>query len=137
MSLRIEVEWSYTGPSVESLDFRRVLYAYLHPNTNDILYLGKADRCSVRGRFGGEHKEAIFSNIITEHRLATLHAIVGVLSAEQRFSSELLSDVESLLIMATQPPYNRQSKKSRICRPGLNVKCVGDWPLGNRVYKDE
>ena len=137
MSLHVKVEWSYTGPSEESLEFSRVLYAYLHPNTDEILYVGKADYCSVRERFGGAHKEEIFFNIIADHGLSTLHAIVGVLSTEQRFSSELLSDVESLLIMATQPQYNRQSKKSRISRPGLIVRCSGDWPLKDKTFKDE
>ena len=43
MNLRVEIEWEYTGPDEESLEFSRVLYAYLHPDTNEILYIGKAD----------------------------------------------------------------------------------------------
>lgn len=136
MNLRVEVEWSYTGPNEESLEFSHVLYAYLHPKTDEILYLGKADRCSVKERFGGAHKEKIFTYIIADHGLSTLHAIVGVLSAEQRFSSALLSDVESLLIMATQPQYNRQAKQSRISRPGLIVQCTGEWPFKLKTFKD-
>ena len=139
MSLRIAIDWSYTGPSEESLEFSRVLYAYLHPDTNEILYIGKADRCSVYERLQGAHKEDIFSDIIQDLGLSTLHAIVGLLSLppERRFSSELLADVESLLIMEVQPTYNTQSRQSRISRPGMVLKCAGDWPLPIKTFKDE
>lgn len=139
MSLRIKIEWSYTGPGKESLEFSRVLYAYLHPGTNEILYVGKADRCSVYERFRGSHKEAIFSDIIKDLGLSTLRAIVGLLliPPERKFSSELLADVESLLIIELQPTYNTQSRQSRISRPGLVVKCSGDWPLNVKTFKDE
>lgn len=139
MNLRVEIEWEYTGPDEESLEFSRVLYAYLHPDTNEILYIGKADRCSVYERFKGAHKEAIFSEIIQDHGLSTLHAIVGlpILPPERRFSSELLADVESLLIMEVQPTYNTQSRQSRISRPGLVLQCSGDWPLPAKIFKDE
>lgn len=137
MRLRVEVEWSYTGPGEESLEFSRVLYAYLHPKTDEILYLGKAGHCSVQERFVGAHKEKIFTDIIADRGLSTLHAIVGVLSTEQRFSSALLSDVESLLIMATQPKYNQQARKSRISRPGLIIQCTGEWPLKVKTFQDE
>ena len=139
MSLHIEIEWSYTGPGEEGLEFSRVLYAYLHPDTNEILYIGKADRCSVYERLKGAHKEAIFFDIIHDLGLSTLHAIVGLLSLppERRFRSELLADVESLLIMEVQPTYNIQSRQSRISRPGLVLKCSGDWPLPAKTFKDE
>jgi hypothetical protein len=138
MSLPIEIKWSYTGPDEENLDFSRVLYAYLHPGTKGILYIGKADRCSVYERLRGPHKEAIFSDISSDLRLSAIHAIVGLLflPAKRRFSSELLTDVESLLIMELQPPYNTQSRQSRILRPGLAVRCSGEWPLRVARFKD-
>lgn len=110
MSLRIAIEWSYTGPGEESLEFSRVLYAYLHPDTSEILYVGKADHCSVYERLHGPHKQDIFSDIIDDLGLSTLHAIVGLLSLppDRQFSSALLTDVESLLIMGLQPTYNMQ-----------------------------
>lgn len=139
MTLHIEVEWLYTGHDEESIDYSRVLYAYLHPETNEVLYLGKADRCSVYERLRGSHKEAIFSDIVAERGLSELHAIVGLLALppERRFTSELLADVESLLIFELQPPYNIQSRQSRISRPGLIVRCSGDWPLRTKKFRDE
>lgn len=138
MSLPIEIEWSYTGSNEDNLDFSRVLYAYLHPDTEEILYIGKADRCSVYERLRGSHKEAIFSGISSDLRLSAIYAIVGLLflPAERRFSSELLADIESLLIMELQPPYNTQSRQTRISRPGLVVKCSGEWPLQVTTFND-
>lgn len=137
--MRVKVEWLYTGNGEESLGFTRVLYAYLHYDSNEILYLGKADYCTVQERLRGSHKKAIFTAIAKEERVTTLHAIVGVLSIPNgaRFSSELLSDVESLLIIELQPRYNRQSRRSRIARPGLSIKCEGEWPLRKRLFHDE
>ena len=136
--MRVEVEWSYAGPADENIEFSRVLYAYLHPTSNEILYVGKSDYCTVRERLRGPHKEAIFSAIVKEQQISALHAIVGVLylPPERRFSSELLADIESLLIMQLQPIYNRQSRQSRISRPSLVVHCVGDWPLTVSTFKD-
>lgn len=136
--MNIEIEWEYTDAGEESLEYSRVLYAYLHPDTNEILYIGKADYCSVGERLFGEHKEAIFDEMSDDLEIRELHAIVGILylPENRRFSSELLSDVESLLIFEVQPPYNIQSRKSRVCRPGLTVQCGGHWPHVQRSFTD-
>lgn len=136
--LPVEIEWSYTGSGEENINFSRVLYAYLHPNEKTILYIGKADRCSVYERLRGQHKEAIFADISNELGLSGIHAIVGLLflPAERKFSSQLLADIESLLIMELQPPYNTQSCQSRISRPGLIIKCSGEWPLKVATFRD-
>ena len=136
--MNIKVEWAYTGSDEESLKFSRVLYAYLHPESSDILYLGKADYSTVKKRLTGQHKGAIFSDIVNDLKVSEIHAIVGQLHlpSEKRFSSELLSDVESLLIIAVQPSYNRQSRQTRISRPGIVVNCTGDWPLAIKMFKD-
>lgn len=81
----LEIEWSYTGAGEENLDYSRVLYAYLHPNTGAILYIGKADRCSVYERLHGEHKETIFANINDDLGLSEIHAIVGSLEGVRIF----------------------------------------------------
>lgn len=136
--MNIEIEWQYTGGDEESLEFSRVLYAYLHPDTSEILYIGKADCCTVRERLFGSHKEAIFDEMIDDLRITELHAIIGVLyiPKERRFSSELLADIESLLIINVQPPYNIQSRQSRISRPGLNVRCIGEWRHEQECFID-
>lgn len=136
--MNIKVEWQYTGDGEESLGFSRVLYAYLHPDTSEILYIGKADYCTVKERLSGAHKEAIFDEMIDDLRITEMHAIVGLLYLPEgrRFSSELLSDIESLLIIKVQPPYNKQSRLSRISRPGLEVLCSGEWPHDEEHFID-
>jgi hypothetical protein len=63
---------------------------------------------------------------------------VGLLSlrAGLRLTSELLSDVESLLIIGEQPPGNKQCTQDRIARPGLLVRCVGNLNGRGAYYYD-
>lgn len=138
MSNFVELRWEYADAEDDRLDFCRVLYAYLDSESSEILYIGKADFSTVRERLYGPHKEAIFDAFVNEINLSILHVIVGVLSLPKnsRFSSQLLSDIESLLIMEVQPSFNKQSRKSRIARPGLVVQCVGDWPHVVRKFVD-
>lgn len=137
--MNIKIKWQYTGISEESLNFSRVLYAYLHPDTSEILYTGKADFCTVKKRLSGKHKEAIFNEMISDIGIGKLHAIVGILHIPEgrRFSSELLADIESLLIINVQPQYNIQSRQSRISRPGLSVQCSGKWPHEQKYFVDD
>ena len=136
--MNIEIKWEYTGEGEESLGFSRVLYAYLHPGTSDILYIGKADHCTVKERLFGAHKEEIFEEMVRNFGITELHTIVGVLYVPEnrRYSSELLADIESLLIVKVQPSYNIQSRKSRISRPGLEIRCIGEWPHVREHFVD-
>lgn len=136
--MNIEIKWKYTGGDEENLEFSRVLYAYLHPDTSKILYIGKADYCTVKKRLFGAHKEGIFERMMGDFGITELHAIVGVLyiPEDRRYSSELLADIESLLIIKIQPPYNIQSRKSRISRPGLEVRCIGEWSYAQESFID-
>ncbi len=58
------------------------------------------------------------------------------LEEDRRLSSQLLADVESLLVMRLQPPGNISSTRSRIYRPGMRVKCAGDWPHRRNAFHD-
>jgi hypothetical protein len=114
-----------------------VLYAYLSPNHKEILYLGKAADNTVRQRWKARDKMKLWDyldkNGITEHSV-----IVGYINLErdQRLSQELLADIESLLIKRLQPPGNVQSKKQRISRLGMQIRCSGEWPLEKKQYRD-
>ncbi|VAX34360.1 hypothetical protein MNBD_NITROSPIRAE03-1234 [hydrothermal vent metagenome] len=137
--MEVNVYWEYTGHEEESIDYTRVLYAYLSRTSKKIQYIGKADYCSVSERMKGKHKESVFKYIQDELRLTEIFCIVGVLAIPEgrKYSSELLSDVESLLIKELQPSANIQSKGSRISRPGLVVNCLGDWPCKTDTFYDE
>ncbi len=137
--MEVNIHWEYTDHEEENIDCTRVLYAYLDPESNEILYVGKADYCSVSERMKGKHKEDVFNYIQEELGLTEISCIVGVLSIPKgcRFSSELLSDVESLLIISIQPRANIQNMNSRTSRPGLVVTCSGEWSYENNMFCDE
>ncbi len=137
--MNVNIHWEFTDHEEENIDYSRVLYAYLNPESNEILYVGKADYCSVSERMKGKHKEDVFNYIQKEFGLTEISCIVGELSLPKgrKFSSELLSDIESLLIISIQPYANTQNKNSRISRPGLVVTCSGEWPYEDGVFRDE
>jgi hypothetical protein len=116
------------------------LYVYLHPDRNWLLYIGKCDFSSTRQRLYGTHKERLFEDIRHEYgverdELRTMHGRL-ILAKGFRRSSELLADVESLLIMRRRPFGNIQSTRRRISRPGLRVHCIGHWPFNRRRFHD-
>ena len=127
--MHIQVDWDYASEDDEEIDYCRVLYAYLHPVTKNILYIGKADKCSVRERLQGQHKEDVYLYLSQEFNINEISLQIGelLLPNNQRYSSELLADVESLLISELRPPANIQGICSRISRPGMVVSCVGEW----------
>jgi hypothetical protein len=122
-------------------DEQYCLYAYLLPRQVRLLYIGKADYSTIRSRWYGEHKDELFEDIwdaygIGDDEVRVLH---GEFELEEgyRRSSELLADVESLLIKRLQPFGNISATRSRIARPGLRVYCEGDWPLRRSHFHDE
>lgn len=132
----IEVEWV---DSEESLDYSEVLYLYLERSSNSILYLGKADRYTVRERLRGSHKDAVFDHIANNLGIRRIEVMVGQLFMPRgaRFSRQLLGDIETLLIHRLRPPCNIQSTRSRpITRPGLRVTCTGCWPVARVRFVD-
>lgn len=137
--MRVEVVWKIIDEDDDELDFCRVLYAYVHPQRDEILYIGKADRSSVKDRLKGEHKIGVFDYLENEFVVEEIDLIVGELQIplENRYSSGLLSDIESLLIFELRPPANIQAISNRISRPGLVVVCEGDWPSAHDEFTDQ
>ena len=136
---RVEINWTRLGELRDPLlGTNFCLYSYLHPATDRILYIGKADYQTVRQRLQGEHKSELFDFFWEAFDLEEVAVIHGDLLPEQgrRRSIQLLSDVESLLIMRLQPPGNVAYTRSRPYRPGLRVKCTGDWPHRRACFYD-
>ena len=121
----------------ENAHWCRVLYSYIDAADKDILYIGKADRSSVRQRMYGKHKREIFEHF-TKNQIKKHDVIVGDFHMEEgkRLSKELIDDVESLLIKRLKPIGNIQCLSSRIERPGLKVLCVGRWPHKRDLFHD-
>lgn len=125
----VRVKWELVDADETLWDMRRCLYSYVDARTAEVLYVGKADRQSVRQRMRGRHKRGIY-DFFDENGINDYVVLLGDLHLEEgrRFSSALLADVESLLISELQPRANICCRQSRIARPGLKVRCFGIWP---------
>ncbi len=137
--LRVEISWIALDDDRDpawAADF--CLYAYLHPDRDWLLYIGKADYQTVRQRLHGDHKADLFDFFARQYGIEQVRVLHGdlVLEEGRRRSSDLLGLVESLLIMRLQPPGNIAYTASRPYRPGLTVKCTGDWPFKRSGFHD-
>jgi len=137
--MKVEINWVFAENNRDDiLALRRVLYGYTDPDGKEILYIGKADGCSVRERLSGKHKEDVFKYLEKEIGLNEYCLCVGdlYLPPGRNFSSRLLEDTESLLIYTLEPRANVQSINSRISRSGMELICTGDWPLRKKHFID-
>jgi|SRR5579859_4537101 len=133
----VQVHWTELKSQRNSLlDETLCLYAYLHLTRDWILYIGKADFQSVWQRMWGKHKEEIIRDIRREYGIPQVRVMHGHLKVARR-TSELLSDVESLLINRIKPYGNQHYMDSRpTSRPGMVVECTGDWPMTRYRFID-
>lgn len=118
MSPNIVVDWHAIASERDVLwTFRGVLYVFCQARTHRVLYLGKADYSSVRERFRCRAKDLLWNYLAREHGVERVEVRVGVVIAECRLTTQLLSDTESLLIERLAPCGNVQCVTSRIQRP--------------------
>lgn len=137
MPLDIELEWALVEHQEDSLWRRtRVLYTLHHPETDRLLYLGKAEFQTVRARLNCRSKDSVWDHIEKVYGIDSADLRVATFMSNARLTVELLADTESLLIKRLQPCANVQSMQSRIERPGLRVACTGDWPLRRNRFVD-
>lgn len=121
----------------------RVLYMYA--TTRAPLYIGKADYQSVYERLRDHETDGIADFIRREYPSRVPAGIkVGfiVLGAGQRLSSQLLADIESLLIFhecrAGRCVANIANSRTRnIVRPGLIVRNTAAFQPLKRTYGDD
>ena len=81
---RVEIEWTRLeepGDPLWATSF--CLYSYLHPETDRILYIGKADYQTVRQRLHGEHKSELFDFFCRAFDLDEVAVIQGDLLQEE------------------------------------------------------
>jgi hypothetical protein len=133
----IRIRWKTVWTTnVDDLESVRCLYAYVIPTQEEIIYLGKADRHSVMQRWKGSDKHALHEWADRES-IDMVRVHVGFPSwGDGRYSPQKLADVESLLIFNIRPPGNIACLTDRIARPGLRVRCIGDWPDLQRTFID-
>jgi hypothetical protein len=138
--MRVDIRWRKLR---ERRDDERwgstcVLYAYYSPG-EELAYVGKADWCSVAQRSSPSAKRDLWERYVEETGYQQFIAALGELELSEgcRFSSPLLSDIESLLIKELKPLLNRQCITTRISRSGLVVCCQGYWPLSQNWFYDD
>ena len=133
------IHWSTIQDDSDPLwDLSRGLYAYLAPDGKEILYIGKVDGTTIRERWNRPAKENFWDDLERERHIRK-HIVIGgeiELNAGDRLTRELLADIESLLIAEVDTWGNIQSRNSRISRPGLRLRCLGNWPLKKRELYD-
>src|SRR5437870_287002 len=137
--LRVEIPWIALDDDRDPTWTKNFcLYAYLHPERDWLLYIGKSDYQTVRQRLHGDHKAALFDFFWRKYGIDNVRVLQSdlVLEEGRRRSSELLGDVETLLIMRLQPAGNVANTRSRLYRPGLRVRCTGDWPFKRGGFYD-
>jgi hypothetical protein len=140
MQTQIEVEWSKVWK--EEWGCSNCLYAYLHPENNEILYIGKAYGTTVGQRFIAAEKEDLFDYFEKELGIGEedLHVIVGEIVMEKgwHLSNEFLADIESLLISCIQPLGNIKGPDTRISHLGMVVCCTGPaWHHERMIFVDQ
>jgi len=131
------IDWRVLEAGDDELYSSQCLYVMAHPVTRKILYLGKADYSTVARRLLCGSKLGVWE-ALDSYDLEGCAVLVGQVQMPRgkRLSSKLLANIESLLIMIEQPPGNSHCKRSRLPRPGLLVRCVGDWKGRGEYYLD-
>jgi hypothetical protein len=129
----ILVEWHRARKGADCWNWSRALYMYMLPDNTRPLYLGLAYQRTVRERWNGPDKRPLWEALRSESGLGRSRVRVYAgkiwLPEGQRISSELVEDIESLLIKRIKPWWNIRSTQSRISRPGMRILCGGSWPL--------
>lgn len=138
--LAVTLYWSYVDVQDHNdprWKHNLALYAYMPPIKDEILYIGKCDRTSVRGRWCYSAKPAVWECI--NKRCKSHCLIVAEIEVDRRLTRQLLADIESLLIYRIKPCCNWQNTASRgkYSRLNMRVECRGQWPLSTRVFWDE
>jgi hypothetical protein len=138
--MRVRLHWHRLDHDDHELwDLSPAIYSYTFRRS--ILYIGKADgTSSVRRRFEASDKDSLFDFFADElgvepHQVAVR---VGEFHFDGRLTQQMVADVESLLIAAVRPRGNIAAIGSRIARPGMSVRCIGDaWPSTYRHFVDD
>jgi hypothetical protein len=136
--MKVKLHWTRLDDGEHHLwEACPAIYTYIY--RREILYVGKVDGSStVRSRWNAADKDNLFEFLekqgIEQHRL-WVH--VGEFEYDGRLTRQVVADVESLLIAGLRPRGNIASMRSRIARPGLNVRCLGvDWPHTSNRFID-
>ena len=126
-TLGVTVTW-WEPRADEDWDATRTLYAYLDPETGEVVYIWKADYCSAHERTSDHETDKRFLERVDLDEWDTIFGEVTEISEMNRLSVPLLQDIEELLIWHLRPRGNANVADPK--RIGLRVTCDGAWPEG-------
>src|SRR5436190_136076 len=92
-AMGIDIEWTPLLEDSKEWNYTHVLYAYLDPDNDEILYIGLAWRRTVRQRFRDRDKNALRDFLLDNLALGEVKVLVGQVFMEGRLTRHLLSDV--------------------------------------------
>jgi hypothetical protein len=134
----VTLHWRELKPGDEMFEWSGCLYALFHPVADTLLYIGMAGCSTVRQRLLCPSKDRMWQYIEREHGVAICRTFVAYveLKKNKRLSLPLLRSIEGQLIQALDPCANIQGTQSRRSRPGLCVRCKGDWLVPAQYFFD-
>ena len=131
----VAVRWLEVGQADDPRWYAtRVLYAYVDPGSQRILYIGRAGRGTVLDGWLRDQQDGLLE-YLEEIGVPGVVVLAGYVTIDGvRLSDGLLADVESLLAREIEPPGNASLPETT--RPGLRVRCSGLWPLPTATLVD-
>lgn len=111
-SLRVEIPWyELDDDSDPAWRATFCLYAYLHPDRNWLLYIGKADYQTLRQRLHGGHKADLFNYLCRRYDIDCFRILQVTYSSGQYTETHkcAIIDVLRLLLFRNLSIYLRGS----------------------------
>jgi hypothetical protein len=117
--------------------YELALYAVIHPRTDEIIYIGKADGSTVRARWNAADKhDRVWRRMEQERGISEHGFVVGEFQMPEgiRLTRQLVCDIEAMLIYAIQPWANTSNTASRglYSRPASPFRAGGTGRSGAR-----
>jgi hypothetical protein len=128
-----DVELFWRPPDELTIQAKRAIYFFRKKGSRAILYIGKADRQTVKKRLACRSKDRLWTTGGGEK--IVLRPFVAGLYTRRRVTPSLIDDVERLLIFFVSPSGNGPGKAScRLHHRDLVVRCYGDWPQPRKTF---
>jgi len=132
--MQISVHWkSFEGDKDSGRAVLWPFFAYVTPDCEEIVYIGKANRETVAAR-ANESKDGnpLFRELAERRGIREVELLSGTvrLPPGTKLTRALLADIEAMLIYEFQPWGNVHERESlkEYFRPDLRVRCTWDWP---------
>lgn len=132
--MQISVHWkSFEGDEDSGRAALWPFFAYVTPDCEEIVYIGKANRELAKSYSNGsKSRSPLFRELAERRGIRQVELLSGTvrLPPGTKMTRELLADIEAMLIYEFQPWGNVHERDSlkEYYRPDLRVRCTWDWP---------